>query len=182
MSGAIPDDPHGVGFWVITRDFNGKLIASHVDLGIFVHLVNMQPHLSQLSSYTIQLKMKEGWKVVERIDARGGNICFVPPGEDFRQAYQVKLDTFFDCVIDNKNIEPWETVRGWILVKLEDRAEFSIDTNIPQVKIHLLDTAGVSFQSDPLVCKGKVTNDDAQLPYVLNKGGNRVNLSTYKQE
>lgn len=181
-SGRVANDPHGIGLWVIGNNLKGEKIAFHADIAVFLQTVNLQAFISQISSYNIKVKIRGGWVKTKRIDTRIGEICFVPPGGDFRNAYPLKPDTFFDHIISDHNMQPHETIRGWVLLKYPKGTELVIGPEKPEFRVFLKDSAGTSFDSGTLISKDRLTNDDAQLSRVLAKEGNTVDLSIFRQE
>ena len=59
---------------------------------------------------------KEKWLRLVTINAHGGEVYNRGPTDDMKQARRsnIEQDTF-DYAIANNNIEPYATVRGWVL-------------------------------------------------------------------
>jgi hypothetical protein len=75
-----------------------------------------------IDSYSIEvLNGKQGWVKLVTIDAHSGEVYNRGPSDDMKQASRsnIEQDTF-DYAIANKNIEPRDTVRGWVFVEVPE--------------------------------------------------------------
>jgi len=176
------NDPRGL--WVLRTNKKSENIVVQADLAVFLEIVNLQPFLSQISAYKIQVKIVDNWVNTKRIDARIGEIFFVPSKGNFHQAYRLKPETFFDHNISERNIQQKETIRGWVLLKFIDRTISSamIHPTKGEFRVILVDSTGTSFDSGTIICKSKLTNEDAQSANLLNKQLPPIDLGLFKKE
>jgi len=177
-SGGAPINQGGVGFWVGQEGVGGRVV-SHADLAVFLQVVNLQPFVSQLSSYSIEVKTKGTWRKTTKMNVLSvPAVFFVPPDRDFRNAEQIKLDTFFDSAVLNRTVQSHEPIRGWVLLQYEDGPDLSHAPE--QFRVSLSDAAGVLFRTDALTSSGPQRNEDAQFAIIIPKGNKAVDLSRYK--
>jgi hypothetical protein len=175
-SGGLPVERGGYGFWIGQEEQRGKVI-SHADLAVFIQVVNLQPFVSQISSYNIEVKINDSWLETVKMNPFTGPVFFVPPDRDYRNAEQIKLDTLFDRVVFERTVQPHEPLRGWVLLQYKSGENFS---NAPeQFRISLKDAAGTSFETSALKSIGKERNEDAQFAVIIPKGGKATDLSRY---
>jgi hypothetical protein len=106
-------------FWMIYADKNGSMIASPINGLLYMRFTNLSNAPIMIDSYSIELLNDKGeWVKLVTIDGHSGEVYNRGPSEDMRQARrsEIEQDTF-DYVIANKNIEPHQTVRGWVFVE-----------------------------------------------------------------
>lgn len=180
-SGKIPYDPNGVGFWIVKKDQSGTRM-SQADIAVFLQIVNLKPFVSQLSSYSIDIKTHGKWHRTTKMIADYVSIFFVPPGGNFNHAYPAKLDTFFDHVVMGRSFQAHEPMRGWVLLQYGDGTESLSGGEKPEFRVSLSDAAGVSFRSDVLKAKGRQTNEDAQSAIVFHEGNRTADISHVRIE
>lgn len=106
-------------FWMIHADKNGSMIASPINGLLYMRFTNLSDAPLMIDSYSIELLNDKGeWVKLVTIDGHSGEVYNSGPTDDMRQARrsEIEQDTF-DYVIANRNIEPHQTVRGWVFVE-----------------------------------------------------------------
>jgi hypothetical protein len=106
-------------FWLVHGDKNGSIITSPINGLLYIRFTNLGDAPVMIDSYSIEvLDGKEEWVRLVIIDAHSGEVYNRGPTDDMNQARRsnIEQDTF-DYAIANKNIEPRDTVRGWIFVE-----------------------------------------------------------------
>ena len=106
-------------FWLVHGKKNGSIIASPINGLLYIRFTNLGDTPIMIDSYSIEmLNGKEEWVRLVTIDAHSGEVYNRGPTDDMKQARRsnIEQDTF-DYAIANKNIEPHDTVRGWVFVE-----------------------------------------------------------------
>ena len=106
-------------FWMIHGDKNGSIIASPINGLLYMRFTNLSDAPIMIDSYSIEMLNKKGeWVKLITIDAHSGEVYNRGPTDDMSQARrsEIEQDTF-DYAIANRNIEPRQTVRGWVFVE-----------------------------------------------------------------
>jgi hypothetical protein len=132
-------------FWLVHGDKNGSIIASPINGLLYIRFTNLGDAPIMIDSYSIEVLTGKGeWVRLITMDAHSGEVYNRGSTDDMKQARRsnIEQDTF-DYAIANRNIEPRDTVRGWIFVEapeadLENVKEgrFSITDTLANKGVH----------------------------------------------
>ena len=106
-------------FWMIHGDKDGSIIASPINGLLYMRFTNLSDAPIMIDSYSIDVLNNKGeWVKLVTIDAHRGEVYNRGPIDDMSQARRSKIEQdTFDYMIANRNIEPHQTVRGWVFVE-----------------------------------------------------------------
>lgn len=111
---------------------------SPVHRGVFIRLTNLQSKPSMIESLRVEVLNKENvWVKLPHIDMRFGKLYWV--NKDFQQAIEINvMENGLDFLLDNKVLQPYQPVRGWIFFELPQDISF-----LSPMRIYVRDTEGV---------------------------------------
>lgn len=127
-------------FWLLHGDKYGSIIASPINGLLYIRFTNLGDAPIMISSYSIEVQDgKEEWVRLVTIDAHSGEVYNRGPTDDMKQARRsnIEQDTF-DYAIANKNVEPGDTVRGWVFVEAPE----ADSENIKEARFSITDVFG----------------------------------------
>jgi hypothetical protein len=96
--------------------FVGSL-TQPIEMSFIIELTSLKSTRTMIRSYELQEEDSDGqWQSADAIPAGQTKDARFFTGGDLKAAKEVKY-TCFDSVIANKNIDPGETVRGWVFLQ-----------------------------------------------------------------
>ena len=109
-------DINGAGFWML-HQVKRMEIASPISIAIYLRYTNLMPVASMIDGYSVEVNNgNKEWVKLNRIPGTDGTVYWV---YDVKQALRVNMeDGAFDRLLQNRNIQPNETVRGWVFLEL----------------------------------------------------------------
>lgn len=137
-------------FWTT----NGSRNLCSAQVALMVDLVNKQLIPAMVSAFDVQILESSGvWRPLAHIHP--DQVYFGPPTQ-LAHLFPIKA-LFFDKQIENRNIQPGETIRGWLLLNVRD-APPNLQVQM-KFKATVVDFGGVSYTTpDPM----QPTLDSAQ--------------------
>jgi hypothetical protein len=126
------------GFWLLHAP-QGVQTLSPIPVAVHVRYTNLQPVASMIDRYTVEAQGSNNeWVRLSRIDGRYGVIYWATNLNDAVRVAMV--DGPFDLLLQNKNIQPNETVRGWIFLEIPPNVTIGDD---PTWRFSVKDMLGV---------------------------------------
>lgn len=109
-------DINGAGFWMVHAP-QGVQTASPISIALYVRYTNLQSVASMIDSYAVEVRDRNNvWIKLSRVSGKDG---IVYSATDLSKALRVNMgEGAFDRLLENRNIQPNETVRGWIFLEL----------------------------------------------------------------
>jgi hypothetical protein len=172
------DQPNSVAmFWMERRD---QLKPIHTMFRL--RLINRQSTVSMIQSYNVEMRVDGNrWVKLQKLE-KGKTYYLAKSFTDckgFTEAREMEfLSGFFEDAIYRKNIQPGETVEGWVFFQIPSGVSFS---KLPfsskgNYRLNLYDTSGRAFSSIIPFAKSIPVEDEAQ-PILLRKTANVRDLT-----
>ncbi len=100
-------------YWLVTQE-----AAYAAPLAMQLEFANLKPISSMVSAYSIETKIGRKWVTMPCLDVRRGNVFWVPGHVDFVHAKLIDFRPMFNDLIQNKNLQPGDTAKGWLLISI----------------------------------------------------------------
>ena len=101
--------------WFVDEYHPGMKRVTQVHEAALIEFTNLKPVPIMIAAYAVETELPNGeWKRMEAVTPNSvthGQVFF---GEDLKRVREMKYWTF-NSAIENKNIAPNETVRGWLI-------------------------------------------------------------------
>lgn len=151
-------------WWLVFMIPDGTYVASPVHGLWFVRVTNTGTTPIMIDSYSVDvLNNHNKWVNVPVMRANGA-FYNTPKDDDWTKASRLEIEPeSFDRAVSDKNIQPGETVRGWILLESANDDVGSVEL---QARFHLKDVLG-SDTIRPI----EVLNSDSAQPRSLKQSG-----------
>ncbi len=159
----------GARFYLAYRSGHGDTV-SPVDVTMFLTVVNLQQDQVMIQSLSVEMNLRGRWTKLVRLIPRGGEIYFATDGLHKTRRIDVRANGF-DYLIQERYIQPRETVRGWAFFEIPGDFKAPQGTEI-QYRIMIRDTTGRDFVYTSAVqalgAKPFVPGSDAAQPMDLH--------------
>lgn len=132
----------GARFYLAYRSGYGDTV-SPVDVTMFLKVVNLQQTRVMVQSFSVEMNLGGRWTRLVRLIPRGGEIYFATEGLHKARRIDVRPNGF-DYLIQDRYIEPRETVRGWAFFEIPENFKAPLGTGV-QYRVKIRDTAGREF-------------------------------------
>jgi hypothetical protein len=133
----------GNGLWI---EQNGVLYYAPVSL--FLRVTNKQSSASLISNYSVEVQLDNEWKSLTVMPT--DNTALVMGRQDIRKFNFVK-GLLLDKALDNRNLAPGESVRGWALFGC---LPHGIKYSPRKFRISIKDTGGNEHVTDAIYADG----------------------------
>jgi hypothetical protein len=124
-------------FWLVFRCWAG-VVRSPSNAAIVLRITNLLSRPSILRRLSIEINSK-GWRRALRFDTRAGRLVGV--GADLSKGVLIKDEQDLIKTIDDKEIEPFHTVKGWVLFQYPEEG-------IGPLRVVLEDTLGAAMTAN----------------------------------